>query len=140
MKYIAGSLMTLVAMFIASRIIFRNVPKNEKNMYRYSQSHIHHLVHPLLPPTSKIKKRIRTQAIKHFEKTNLRVIIVDDDAYWIKDNVLYTGKITPNGVDKETASVVDTMSMDKVQLDKMLFIMDKLRDGKSHDSGSAGDK
>jgi hypothetical protein len=28
--------------------------------------------------------------------------------------------------------------MDKVQLDKMLFIMDRLRDGKNDDSGSTG--
>jgi hypothetical protein len=28
--------------------------------------------------------------------------------------------------------------MDRVQLDKMLFIMDQLRDGKKDDSGSSG--
>jgi hypothetical protein len=29
--------------------------------------------------------------------------------------------------------------MDKVQLDKMLFIMDKLREGLSNDSGDSGE-
>jgi hypothetical protein len=41
-------------------------------------------------------------------------------------------------VDKETTRRVDTMGMDKVELDKMLFIMDQLRDGKINDSGSSG--
>ena len=46
--------------------------------------------------------------------------------------------MTDEGVDKDTTSVVDTMGMNKVQLDKMLFIIDQLRDGKQHDSGSSG--
>jgi hypothetical protein len=32
------------------------------------------------------------------------------------------------------------MGMDKVQFDKMLFIIDQLRDGKDNDSSSSGDK
>ena len=30
-------------------------------------------------------------------------------------------------IDKAQATIVDTMGMDKVELDKMLFIMDELR-------------
>ncbi len=42
-------------------------------------------------------------------------------------------------VDKDSTTRVDTDSMSKVQLDKMLFIVDKLREGTFDDSGSAGD-
>jgi hypothetical protein len=40
-------------------------------------------------------------------------------------------------IDWANATLVDTMGMDKVQLDKMLFIMDQLRDGKQNDSGDS---
>jgi hypothetical protein len=43
-------------------------------------------------------------------------------------------------IDKDSAEQVDTISMDKVQLDKMLFIMDKLREGINDDSRGSGDK
>jgi hypothetical protein len=42
-------------------------------------------------------------------------------------------------INKEAAEQVDTMGMDKVQLDKMLFIMDKLREGINDDSRGSGD-
>jgi hypothetical protein len=42
-------------------------------------------------------------------------------------------------IDGANATLVDTMGMDKVQLDKMLFIMDQLRDGNKNDSGDSRD-
>ena len=42
-------------------------------------------------------------------------------------------------MDKESAEKVDTIHMDKVQLDKMLFIMDKLREGIDDDSRGSRD-
>jgi hypothetical protein len=71
---------------------------------------------------------------------NVKVIILGHTAFWIKNNVFYTANIDEDGIDKESTKVVDTMSMDKVQLDKMLFILDQLRDGEVNDSGSSGDQ
>jgi hypothetical protein len=108
---------------------------------RYSQSHVHNLVAPLLPPASAYRKKIISQSTKHENNTSIKVIMMDDSAYWIKDNTFYCAKIDESGtVDKETTSVVDTMTMDKVQLDKMLFIMDKLREGLYDDSGGSGNQ
>lgn len=140
MKYLAGSFLTIIAIFVYSKFIFKNVSQIAKSDYRYSQSHIHHLINPLLPPLEKIKKGKITQSQKHYDKVNLKVVILNDDAYWIKDNVLYTGKITQDGIDKDTSFVVDTMAMDKVQLDQMLFIVDQLREGKIDDSRDSGNK
>ena len=72
------------------------------------------------------------------EKENVRVIIVEDTAYWIKDNAFYTAPMVDNLINKDYAIQVDTSNMDKVQLDKMLFILDKLREGISNDSRGAG--
>jgi len=61
---------------------------------------------------------------------------MEDQAYWIKDNIFYTADVMGDGVDKDTTRRVDTMVMNKVQLDKMMFIIDRLREGNSNDSGS----
>jgi len=82
----------------------------------------------------------RTQSKKHYDKTNVKVIILDNEAYWIKDNIFYKAPIDGQSIDKESAEEVDTIHMDKVQLDKMLFIMDKLREGINDDSRGSGDK
>ena len=81
-----------------------------------------------------------TQSKKHYDKTNIKVIILDNQAYWIKDNIFYKAPIDGQSIDKESAEEVDTIHMDKVQLDKMLFIMDKLREGINDDSRGSGDK
>ena len=43
-----------------------------------------------------------------------------------------------NLISKDSAIQVDTIHMDKVQLDKMLFIMDRLREGINDDSRGSG--
>ena len=138
-KYFLGSLITMLAIFIFAKFFYHEEKSIKKvNIYRYSQSTIHHIVSPFINKDTLKKNKKITQTRKHFDKTNLRVIIVEDEAYWIKDNIFYTAQMTHEGVDKDTTAAVDTMGMDKVQLDKMLFIIDQLRDGKKDDSGSSG--
>lgn len=81
----------------------------------------------------------KSQSKNHEKETNVRVIIVDGQAYWIKDNIFYNAPLINNLVDKESAQRVDTTHMDKVQLDQMLFILDKLREGVSDDSRGSRD-
>jgi len=44
--------------------------------------------------------------------------------------------IVDGQVDKSNSQEVDTMSMDKVQLDEMMFIVEKLREGEDDSRGS----
>jgi hypothetical protein len=90
--------------------------------------------------TKKYSKKLKpkTQSNKHFDKTNIKVIILDNNAYWIKDNIFYKAPLVNEVVDKDLAEQVDTISMDKVQLEQMLFIMDKLREGINDDSRGSG--
>lgn len=138
MEYLIGSFTTFALVMLMSFFKKENVEK-QKVTVRYSQSHIFDLVRPLLPPiiNSPIKKRI-SQSTKYEEKTNIRVLIIDNVAYWVKENVFYKAEVMNNGVDSETTQVVDTIGMDSVELDKMLFIMDRLREGLDSDSGSTG--
>jgi hypothetical protein len=72
------------------------------------------------------------------EKENVRVIVVENEAYWIKDNAFYTAPLINDLINKDAAVQVDTTHMDKVQLDKMLFILDRLREGINNDSRGSG--
>jgi hypothetical protein len=86
------------------------------------------------------KLKTKSQSKIHYDKTNIKVIIFDNSAYWIKDNIFYKAPLVNELIDKESAEQVDTMHMDKVQLDKMLFIMDRLREGINDDSRGSGDE
>lgn len=81
-------------------------------------------VHELMNP------KLNTQASKHRDSNLVKIVFMDQKAYWIKDNVFYTADVSETGsIDIESTSAVDTMTMDKIQLDKMSFIVDKLTEG-----------
>jgi hypothetical protein len=82
--------------------------------------------------------KVKTQSQEHFNKNNFKVIIVDNQAYWIKDNIFYKAPMVDQSIDKDSAERVDTTDMNKVQLDQMLFILDKLREGINDDSRGSG--
>jgi hypothetical protein len=71
----------------------------------------------------------KTQSIDYVQKTNVRAIVVDDQIYWIAGNEFYTADVVDGNVEENTTRLVDTMTMDKVQLNKIMFIVDKLREG-----------
>ena len=140
MEFIAGSILTFCLVFLTVRIISQDKTINDSvPRIKYSQSHLHSIVSPLLPLIPKQERVKKTQAYELNQKKNIRVIIVDNLAYWIKDNRFYVADMDGMDVDGTTTREVDTIHMDKVQLDKMLFIMDQLREGKANDSGGAGD-
>lgn len=141
MEYLIGFLISLVVMygFFKAQQAYNIIYEHPIKVIRYSQSHVHSLISPLLPKPEKIKKIKKTQSVFHNENSHIRVIIMDDMAYWIKDNTFYTANMSMDGtVDKDTTRTVDTMGMNKVQLDKMIFIIDRLREGNLNDSGSTG--
>ena len=137
MEYFLGSITTLILFLLISKAVFKDLPEDKPVSIRYSQSHIHNLMSPLLPKNIKFNNK-KTQSMNHYNKHNLRVIMIENSAYWVKDNVFYMADLVSGEVNPETARVVDTMGMDSVELDKMLFIMDRLREGLDNDSGGTG--
>jgi hypothetical protein len=114
-------------------VFFRNRSVYEPMM---TQSMIHNQYSVRRKHIEKINRKSQSKIRQ--EKENVRVIIVENEAYWIKDNTFYTAPMVNNLIGKDYAMQVDTSTMDKVQLDKMLFILDKLREGISNDSRGAG--
>lgn len=140
MEYFLGSAITMIAMFITTRLVLPRTLNTKKDVLRYSQSHIHMLILPLVPEIKNYKKKVVTQSSKHEDRVNIKVVILDNKAYFVKEGVFYCADMNGDFIDKSSATVVDTIGMDRVQLDKMLFIMDQLRDGKKNDSGDSRDK
>lgn len=140
MEYFLGSAITLIAMFVTTRLVASYSNPINLSPFRYSQSQIHETVAPLLPDLTNYKKIIKRQSTNQEEKTNIKVVIFDNKAYFVKDGTFYCADMYGTEIDGANARSVDTMGMDKVQLDKMLFIMDQLRDGKKNDSGDSRNK
>jgi hypothetical protein len=67
-----------------------------------------------------------TQMSKHYKQSEVRVLFVDNKAYWISNNSFYSADLEDGIVNQNTTKVVDIMGMDKVELDKMSFIVEML--------------
>jgi predicted ATP-dependent endonuclease of OLD family len=112
--------------------------KNKTVKVIYRQSHIFSLIAPSLPYMP-IQIPFRpTQSYLNEEKNRQRTIFTEDKAYWIKDNAFYQASLLDGEIDTSTIKVVDTMTMDKVELDKMIFIVQKLTEGTRNDFGNPG--
>lgn len=136
MEYIVGFLSAFVFIYCLVKIQDKyDILSERLILVRSSQSRNHEIINKHIP--EEIKKPNR-QSSKHEQNTNIRVIVMDDQAYWIRDNVFYTADLLQGNVAKETTRRVDTMDMDKVQLDKMMFIIDKLREEAFNDRWGAG--
>lgn len=81
-----------------------------------------------------------TQSRKHLYESGMRVVIYNDNAYWLQNNIFYTAKLKNGIVDQETQKVVDTMSMSKVELKEIEYIVYKLTEGIDNDSSNSGNE
>jgi hypothetical protein len=108
---------------------------------KYRQSDMYEMIKDVIPKQKFDKTKFITQSQRHVQKNMLRVVIEKDKAYWILDNVFYTADAINGRVDENTAKPLDVENMSKKELDKMLSILDDLKQGVGpNDSGSAGNK
>ena len=132
MEYLLISLATL---FIAYLFFYKVNKLNDSmpTLSYVSQSKL------FIKPIKKEKKhKLFTQSLKFMETMFAKIIFVDNQAYWIRDNAIYTAKSKNNKIDENTIQKVDIMTMNKVELDKMIFIVDKLTEGNEDDSRNSG--
>ena len=136
MEYFAGSIVTLVTMYIVAKLV--NHPKNNMKSVKtnFSQSRQYELVADFIPMTP--LKPLITQSIKYDQAQYVRIFFVGEDAYWIEDHRVYTAKFQNGIVDKENKKTVDMTTIDKVELEKMIFVVERLTEGLSNDSRDSG--
>ena len=111
------------------------------NKKKYRQSSIYEMVKNVVPKQRFDKPKVITQSQRHIQKNMLRVVIADGSAYWILNNVFYTANAINGRVDEETIKPLDIENMPTKELDKMLSILDDLKQGVGpNDSSSTGNK
>lgn len=137
MEYFVGAVLTLVAVIVTRFFVAKDNEQSGGIEISYSQSNIYNLIRPFLPDNL-VRILPPSQSSKHYDRIFTKILIEGDNAYWIKDNTFYTGQVVDGDVDKESAKPVDTMAMDKVQLDKMISIIETLTKGNFNDYRNSG--
>jgi hypothetical protein len=126
--YFLGSVSTIIAVIAVNILTKKSLSKNKIRLKR-SQSHLYkHLSDISLKDIEKANKE--KQSGKYLKKYSVKVMIVENKAYWIKDNQLYVADCTRGDIDGDSTSKVDTMAMDAVELEKTMFIVEKLSEDK----------
>jgi len=128
---------------IVSWSIIRVIRKNAKKSFSktlYSQSDIHKLLKYFFSLNIINNDKPISQLTKRKERDMIKVIVMGNLAYWVSENIFYVAEAIDGEVIPQTAEPVDTNSMSRKDLDKMLFILDSLKNGKKNDSSSAGNE
>lgn len=137
MDFILGAALSMLCTFVTYKFLMPYV-KNRKVELFYKQSDVFETIKPALPILNELREIPETQASKYFDsKYTVKVMMFENQAYWIKDNSVFVADIVDGNVDKSGAKVIDTMAMDKVQLDRLSFIIETLTKGRSNDSGNS---
>lgn len=136
MEYLIGAAITIVA-YIVTNILARKEKDVTDIAIKYSQSHIWSLMSPLISLSETEEINTPRQSEEFLRQRYTRIMVVKNKAYWIKNNSFYVADVVNGTVNHDNARVVDTMSMSKVELDEMMFIVEKLRedDNDSRDTG-----
>jgi hypothetical protein len=126
MEYLIGSIATFCMLAYLANKVRKNVPARFK-MAEYSQMRSYENIKLFFPAFMYEKPRMaETQLSKYHKSLQMRVIFIDNKAYWIKDNTVYSADLENGQVNQNTTKPIDTMAMDKVELDKMSFIVEML--------------
>ena len=139
MEYIILVGLTIAASWFIIRVIRKSARKGFSQTL-YSQSDIHNLLKYFFSLNIDNNEKHSSQLTKRKEKDMIKVIVMGNLAYWVSENIFYVAEAVDGEVVPETAEPVDTNSMSRRDLDKMLFILDSLQNGKKNDSSSAGNE
>lgn len=141
MEYILGAAFAVASMYFVNRVIIskaENVRATKKVHQR--QSRTFEMVKPAMVILQYFigKEKPLRQSQKFEDSLYIRIVFFENKAYWIRENVFYVADLVDGEVDKESTRKVDTIAMDKVQLDKMVFIVEQLTEGKIDDNSNPG--
>ena len=136
MEYFLYLLLTIV--FVLGIIVIITKKYNRLfNKKVYRQSDMHNMLKIFFNRDIGSKKTF-SQFEKRKEKNITKVVILGDKAYWVIDNTFYVGSAVNGEAKPETGVPLDTTRLSKLDIDKLLFILDSLKGGKTNDSGSTG--
>lgn len=139
MDFVLGFLLTVFCLYVLSRIYKNKVASEPKFKIRYGQSYKFDLTKWSYFPPYESKKKRNSQSQNHLEKSTTRVLVLENQAYWIAEGGLHTANIVDGSLDTNSTKRVDTMGMDEVELKRIIYVIDQLNEGTQNDSGNPGD-
>jgi hypothetical protein len=104
----------------------------------FTQSRKLYLVKDYIRQAVEPKPKPKTQSGEHRKKNSIKAFFWENNVYWIENGFLVMAKLNNNEIDETTKKRVDIYTLDKVELDKITFIVDKLTEGNKDDSGNSG--
>jgi len=137
MEYILGSIITLISFFIFNKMT-KKIISEKMHIPIFSQSRKLELIKNYLINVTSPIEETKTQSRENAKKNSIKAFFWADNVYWIENGFLVTAKLNNDKIDETTKKKVDTHSLDKVELDKITFIVDKLTEGNKDDSGNSG--
>lgn len=106
----------------------------ETSFNHLSQSERYELIRPYIPQQTFIEKEdneefdIEDEIEEYLEENAVNVVMEGNSIYWVQDNVFYTANVIDDEVDQDSIHPIDTESMSKSELEKMLLILDTLKE------------
>jgi hypothetical protein len=139
-EYLIGSTSTIVASLIILLIVKRvNASKPRVGRVFHSQSNIYERIKPAIPYMPPKEKE--SQARNHRKSQMVRIAVIENNAYWISNNNVFMAPVTEEGmVDYSSGTPIDTMAMDKVELNRISYIVERLTEGSDDDSSNTGNQ
>ena len=139
MQELIAAGLTLPFVWVILKLMRKKARKKfSKTLYR--QSDIHKLLKYFFSIRLSNNEEPISQLTKRKEKNMTKVIFVDNQAYWVSENTFFVAESVNGEIQRQTARPVNTNGLSKVDLNKMLFILDSLKNGSKNDSGSSGNE
>ena len=136
MEYFIGAAFTLIALFVFERYIKPRTDVSRSRKAMTTQSYVFLQLREYQDIEDQATKPKMTQSMAFVKSNQVRIIFIDEQAYWIENSRLVVADAQDGVVKKETKKEVDTFTMDKVQLDKTIFIVEKLKEGLPDEGGN----
>jgi hypothetical protein len=96
----------------------------------FRQSMLHHIMKGMIPSNAELNSKKKRQSNVHNTGNVVRVIRTPDSkAYWVEDNIFYYADVVDGQFDPNAKKAVDTSELSKKEINKLLFILDNLKNG-----------
>ena len=126
--------------FLTSWAILKVIKRRSRKVFSrtlYRQSDMHRMLKYFFSLDITTNEKPPSQLTKRKEKDMIKVVVMGNQAYWVSDNTFYVAKAFEGEVLPNTAEPVDIENMSRRDIDKMLFILDNLKNGKEKDDRSS---
>ena len=126
--------------FLTSWAILKVIKRRSRKVFSrtlYRQSDMHRMLKYFFSLDITTNEKPPSQLTKRKEKDMIKVVVMGNQAYWVSDNTFYVAKAFEGEVLPNTAEPVDIENMSRKDIDKMLFILDNLKNGKEKDDRSS---